>query len=39
MEIWSWIAFSGVLLASAMGLIVWHVRGWHAVQASEPRTG
>lgn len=36
MELWSWIAFSGILLASAIGLMVWHVRSWHAVEALEP---
>jgi hypothetical protein len=35
-ELWSWLAFSGVLLAAATGLIVWHVRVWRQVQAMEP---
>ncbi len=36
MELWSWIAFSGILLASAIGLMVWHIRSWHAVQELKP---
>jgi hypothetical protein len=36
MDLWSSALVSVVLIASAVGLMVWHVRAWHAAQSASP---